>query len=46
MLPGGGGYGEAGRRDAAALARDVADGFVTPAGAKRDYGIAIGTDGD
>ena len=46
VLPGGGGYGEAGRRDAAALARDVADGFVTPAGAKRDYGIAIGTDGD
>jgi N-methylhydantoinase B len=35
---GGGGYGDALYRDAAAVARDIAEGYVTPAGAKRDYG--------
>ena len=35
---GGGGYGDARRRDPAALARDIAEGYVTPDGARRDYG--------
>jgi len=35
---GGGGYGDPARRDASALARDLAEGYVTPEGAKRDYG--------
>jgi N-methylhydantoinase B len=34
---GGGGYGNPRRRDAAALARDLAEGDVTPKAAKRDY---------
>ena len=34
---GGGGYGDPRRRDADALARDVAEGYVTPKAAKRDY---------
>jgi len=35
---GGGGCGEPSRRDPAALARDVAEGYVTAEGAKKDYG--------
>jgi N-methylhydantoinase B len=35
---GGGGYGDPRRRDRAAVARDVAEGYVTPEGAARDYG--------
>ena len=35
---GGGGYGDPARRDRAALARDIAEGYVTAAAAKRDYG--------
>ncbi len=35
---GGGGYGEAGRRDPDALRRDIAEGYVSPDGARRDYG--------
>jgi len=35
---GGGGYGDPRRRDADALARDLAEGYVTPRAAKRDYG--------
>jgi N-methylhydantoinase B len=35
---GGGGYADPRRRDRAAVARDVAEGYVTPAGAARDYG--------
>jgi len=34
---GGGGYGDPRRRDADALARDLAEGYVTPRAAKRDY---------
>ncbi len=34
---GGGGYGDPRRRDPAALARDVAEGYVTANAAKRDY---------
>ncbi len=35
---GGGGYGDPRRRDGAALARDIADGYVSVDGAKKDYG--------
>ena len=35
---GGGGYGEPGKRDGAALARDVAEGYVSADAAKNDYG--------
>jgi N-methylhydantoinase B len=35
---GGGGYGDPAARDPAALARDIEDGYVTPEGARRDYG--------
>ncbi len=38
--PGGGGYGDAGGRDAAAVARDVAQGYVSAEAADRDYGTA------
>jgi N-methylhydantoinase B len=36
---GGGGYGEPGERDRAALERDLREGKVTPQGAARDYDI-------
>jgi N-methylhydantoinase B len=36
--PGGGGFGDPAARDAASLARDLAEGYVTPEGAARDYG--------
>jgi len=35
---GGGGLGDPRRRDRAALARDLAEGYVSPDGAKREYG--------
>jgi N-methylhydantoinase B len=35
---GGGGYGDPRRRDPAALTRDVAEGYVSAAAARRDYG--------
>jgi N-methylhydantoinase B len=35
---GGGGYGDPRRRVRAALARDVAEGYVSAEGATRDYG--------
>src|SRR5437867_11018316 len=34
---GGGGYGDPQKRDRAALARDIAEGYVSPEAAKRDY---------
>ena len=36
---GGGGYGDPRHRDPAALKRDIEDGYVTPEGAARDYGV-------
>jgi N-methylhydantoinase B len=36
---GGGGYGEPSLRDRAALERDLREGKITPAGARRDYGM-------
>lgn len=44
-LAGGGGFGDPLGRDAAAVARDVREGYVTASGAKRDYGVVIGPDG-
>jgi N-methylhydantoinase B len=38
---GGGGYGDPLRRDPARVARDVADGFVTPHWASALYGVAL-----
>jgi N-methylhydantoinase B len=35
---GGGGFGSESERDPAAIARDIAEGYVTPEGAARDYG--------
>jgi N-methylhydantoinase B len=35
---GGGGYGDPGKRDKDMIARDLEEGYVTPEGAKRDYG--------
>ncbi len=35
---GGGGYGDPGARDRAALARDIAEGYVSPDAARKDYG--------
>ena len=37
-VPGSGGYGPAEDRDPARLHEDLADGYVTPDGARRDYG--------
>jgi N-methylhydantoinase B len=39
LLPGGGGHGDPARRDPARLASDLREGYVTPDGAARDYGI-------
>jgi len=38
---GGGGYGDPHKRDRAALARDIAEGYISPDAAKRDYGYNI-----
>jgi N-methylhydantoinase B len=35
---GGGGYGDPRRRDRAALARDLTEGYVSPDAASKDYG--------
>jgi N-methylhydantoinase A/oxoprolinase/acetone carboxylase beta subunit/N-methylhydantoinase B/oxoprolinase/acetone carboxylase alpha subunit len=44
-LSGGSGFGEALERPVAAVARDLAEGYVTPEAAVRDYGVAVGSDG-
>ena len=36
---GGGGFGDPRRRDPEAIKRDIAEGYVTVEGAKRDYGF-------
>ena len=38
---GGGGYGDPLARDAERVRRDVRNGFVTRAGAERDYGVIL-----
>jgi len=40
-VPGGGGFGDPANRSPEALAEDVAEGFVTRAAARRDYGVAM-----
>jgi N-methylhydantoinase B len=42
---GGGGYGAPHERDAAAVARDVAERWITATRAKSVYGVALGADG-
>ena len=44
-LSGGSGFGDPRTRPLAAVTRDVADGFITPEGAERDYGVVVGRDG-
>ena len=43
--PGGGGYGKASERDPKAVERDVGLGYVTPEGAKSDYGVVLNKNG-
>ena len=38
ITPGSGGFGDPAARDEEAIAADLAEGYVTPAGIKRDYG--------
>jgi N-methylhydantoinase B len=40
ITPGSGGFGPPAQRDKGAIGRDLLDGYVTPAAAERDYGIA------
>jgi N-methylhydantoinase B len=37
LLPGGGGYGEPGKRDRRLIESDLRNGYVTLEGARRDY---------
>ena len=41
QLSGGGGYGDPRRREPERVARDVAEGYVTVAGARKDYAVAL-----
>lgn len=40
--PGSGGFGNPAARDPARLSEDMADGYVTPSAARRDYGLTPG----
>jgi len=40
ITPGSGGFGAVAARDPAAIGRDLLDGYVSTAAAKRDYGVA------
>jgi N-methylhydantoinase B len=40
VTPGSGGFGDARKRDQAAIGRDLVDGYVTPEAAKSDFGVA------
>jgi N-methylhydantoinase B len=42
---GGGGYGDARRRDPALVLAEVRDGLLSPEAAKRDYGVALRGEG-
>jgi len=44
-LSGGSGFGSAYERPLAAVARDLAEGYITAEAAARDYGVVIGPDG-
>ncbi|HYM84403.1 MAG TPA: hydantoinase B/oxoprolinase family protein [Candidatus Dormibacteraeota bacterium] len=45
VSPSGGGDGDPLERDPALVEADVAEGFVTPASAEREYGVVLGADG-
>ena len=40
ITPGSGGFGEPSRRDLAAIARDLIDGYISERAAREDYGVA------
>jgi N-methylhydantoinase B len=40
ITPGSGGFGPPAERDPRAIGRDLLDGYVSDAAARRDYGIA------
>jgi N-methylhydantoinase B len=42
QAPGSGGYGAPEQRDPRSLSEDLIDGYVSRAGARRDYGIDPG----
>jgi 5-oxoprolinase (ATP-hydrolysing)/N-methylhydantoinase A len=44
-LSGGSGFGSAYERPLAAIARDLAEGYITADAAARDYGVVVGQDG-
>jgi 5-oxoprolinase (ATP-hydrolysing)/N-methylhydantoinase A len=44
-LSGGSGFGDPRTRPLGAVAHDLAEGFVTPEAAERDYGVVVGRDG-
>jgi N-methylhydantoinase B len=44
-MPGGGGLGSPRKRAVEAVADDVRLGFISPEAARRDYGVAVATDG-
>jgi N-methylhydantoinase B len=44
-MPGGGGLGNPRRRNIAAVADDVRQGFISADAARRDYGVAVNDDG-
>jgi N-methylhydantoinase B len=44
-MPGGGGLGNPRRREVAAVADDVRQGFISAKAARRDYGVAVNDDG-
>jgi N-methylhydantoinase B/oxoprolinase/acetone carboxylase alpha subunit len=46
QMPGGGGYGEPADRDVEMVKRDLAEGFITPKGARDQYGYEEGSDLD
>ena len=43
--PGGGGLGDARRRDPKAVLSDVIEGYVSPERAARDYGVVVTRNG-
>ena len=46
LTPGGGGFGHGFARDPELVARDLNEGYVTPEGALRDYGVVAARQGD
>jgi N-methylhydantoinase B len=40
ITPGSGGFGDVAARDPAAVGRDLLDGYVSAAAARRDYGVS------